>query len=84
MALVGDITRVECRNIVGITDMEYEKCMQGTGFKYHSYRPKDYCECYSRKWAELFESWEGKLSESKKSSFRSIARSYCKRPEAYK
>ena len=84
MALVGEITHKECRNVVGATDMEYASCMRGTAFKYYNYRPKDYCECYARKWAELFGSWKGKLDESKKSSLRERAMSYCQRPEAYK
>ncbi|MCK5373942.1 MAG: hypothetical protein KAJ40_01520 [Alphaproteobacteria bacterium] len=84
MSLVGEITRRECRNVVGTTGMEYVKCMKGTAVKYYNYRPKDYCECYARKWAELFGSWKGKLDESKKYSLRDRAMSYCQNPEAYK
>ena len=84
MHLVKEITHKECRNIAGTANMEYVKCMKGTAVKYYNHRPKDYCECYARKWAELFGNWEGKLDESKKYSLRDRAMSYCQRPEAYK
>ncbi|MFP4097463.1 MAG: hypothetical protein ACLFP8_05685 [Alphaproteobacteria bacterium] len=82
--LISEITIRQCRNVVELTGVEYAKCMRGSGFDYSNIRPKDYCECYARKWGELFDDYEGKMDANKKTSFRIRARSHCKNPNIYK
>jgi len=83
-ALLIEITQKYCRNVVETTGIEYERCMRGSGFSYNNIRPKDYCECYAKAWGALFEDYEGRMDEYKKSSIRLKARSYCTKPVAYK
>lgn len=66
--LVAEVTRNSCRNVAGITRMEYESCMTGTGFNYGGIQPEDYCECYANEWARLLSEHEGRLDEDKKST----------------
>ena len=82
--IVLEITQRECRNVVETTGMEFESCMRGTSFNYNGIRPKDYCECYAKMWGKLFESFEGKLDERKKSNLRLQARAICQKPETYR
>ncbi len=40
--------------------------------------PKEYCECYARKWAELFENDQsGEMTHSHKQNLKSRARGMC-------
>ncbi len=82
--MIAEITQKSCRNIVETTGMEYSTCMTGSTFSYFGIRPKDYCECYARRWANLFDKYEGRMDEYIKSSIRLNARSYCSKPESYK
>lgn len=84
MLIIGNITREECRNISGLERKEYAKCMNGSGFKYDGRTPEEYCRCYADRWTERLRSWEGRLDQNKKSTFRSEARSMCTRDEYYK
>lgn len=82
--LILNITQHGCRNVVETTGLAYGICMQGSSFDYNGIRPKDYCECYARRWGELFEKYTGKMDEYKKESMRLHSRLYCKNPESYK
>ncbi len=68
----------ECRNIIETTGIEYSSCMGHFGIKDAiNMEPKEYCECYARKWADLFENYPGHITFSIKGSLKSQARGYC-------
>ena len=69
----------ECRNVVETTGIEYSSCMAHFGIKDTvNMEPKEYCECYARKWADLFDSYSGKITFNTKQSLKSQARGHCK------
>ena len=71
--------RNQCRNVIETTGAEYTICMSRFGKVNAKYmEPKEYCECYARKWAELFENEQGgDLTHSRKKSMKSLARGLC-------
>ncbi len=70
----------ECRNIVETTGIEYSRCMSDTIAKppRNGMSPKSYCECYARKWADLFASYKGRINRHAKRNLRLKARAVCK------
>ncbi len=80
----------ECRNVVDTTGKEYSDCMVETrSLITGKYLPKGieakyYCECYARKWGELFEAYKGNLNSSARNSIRMSSNAFCKDPSAYK
>ncbi|PCJ95855.1 MAG: hypothetical protein COA45_11755 [Zetaproteobacteria bacterium] len=69
----------DCRNVVETTGIEYSTCMMHFGIKDAvNMEPKEYCECYARKWADLFENYPGKITFNTKQSLKSQARGHCK------
>ena len=70
--------RNDCRNVEETTNMEYSSCMAHFGIKDAiNMEPKEYCECYAKEWAELFENYPGKLTFNAKGSLKSQARGHC-------
>lgn len=68
----------ECRNVVATTGRAYTVCMERFGVRSAvNMEPKEFCECYARKWAELFENFQGKITTDVKSSLRGLARGHC-------
>ncbi|PCI53724.1 MAG: hypothetical protein COB36_11885 [Alphaproteobacteria bacterium] len=69
----------DCRNVVETTGIEYSSCMAHFGIKDAiNMEPKEYCECYARQWADLFENYPGKITFNTKQSLKSQARGHCK------
>lgn len=71
--------RNQCKNVVATTGAEYSYCMKRFGKMYaENMEPKEYCECYARKWAELFESeTKNDLTHTYKENLKSQARGMC-------
>ena len=74
----------ECKNIVETTGYEYTQCM-GMYAKEApiGIEPVEYCECYARLWATLYENHTGSVTPFAKNNIRLRAMQSCKRPENY-
>lgn len=69
----------ECRNVVETTGYAYSRCMSNFGVRSAiNMEPKEFCECYARKWADIFENFPGKISTDSKRMMRSQARGHCR------
>ncbi len=76
--------RNECKNVVETTGYEYTQCMNYTRYSPpNNIEPKDYCECFARKWGALFSAYKGKVNVSAKNKMRSMATAFCLQPQAY-
>ncbi len=74
-----------CKNIVESTGSAYSKCMKqpNSAFKNVKVEPKEYCECYARKWAEYYENHVGKLGPKTRGNYEFFSRMYCLKDSSY-
>ena len=70
----------DCRNIVETTGIEYSRCMSDTLAKppRNGMSSKAFCECYARKWADLFRSYKGRVNRHAKRNLRLRAKAHCR------
>ena len=70
----------ECRNVLDSTGHEYTGCMGNPMYYPENVEPKDFCECYARRWAKLYESYPGKINRFTTKNIRMRARAQCQNP----
>lgn len=68
-----------CKNVVGTTGYEYTNCMADASYDEYNTERKSICECYARKWAELYEKATVEITSVNKNDMRVAARTICTR-----
>lgn len=67
----------KCRNVVEQTGFEYSKCMMHPFVMKVDIEPKDFCECYARRWADLYQNYKGPMTVEVQMAIAAKSRSYC-------
>lgn len=70
--------RGECKNMVEHTGYEYQQCMiNPIGVPFVTVVKKDFCECYARKWAQLYDAYDGEVHVAALQNLKRRARMGC-------
>ncbi len=76
--------RMECRNVVEKIGIEYTSCMTRPMLgNIGNIELKDYCECYAREWARLYEAYAGSAKSFSEKSMTLQAKAQCRDPAMY-